>query len=149
MAGFDLDRLASVFDTHVVHDEAKASATLTHQFGDEDFLRGHFPGFPVVPGVILLDGMTLAAARLFEGLTGRACNEIDWITVDIAAFYRPVLPGMAASFTARADMSRQDRHDFSAKCSVMIAGTRHARASMSFRIHGDQESPSKLTEGQS
>ncbi|MGI6856234.1 3-hydroxyacyl-ACP dehydratase FabZ family protein [Mesorhizobium sp. 1B3] len=142
MAGLDLNRLANVFGADVVHDEAKASVTLTHQFGGEDFLRGHFPGFPVVPGVILLDGMTLAAAQLFGGLTGRACNEVDRITIDIAAFYRPVLPGMAASFTARADMPRQAGHGFAAKCSVMIGGTRHARASMSFRIHGDQASPS-------
>lgn len=142
MTGFEFARLASVFGADVVHDDAKASATLAHDFGDEDFLRGHFPGFPVVPGVILLDGMTLAAARLFERLTGRAGNEIDRITVDSAAFYRPVLPGMAASFTARADTSQQAGHGFSVKCSVMIGETRHARASMSFRIHGDQTSPS-------
>ena len=141
MAGFDFDRLACVFGANVVHDEAKASATLTHGFGEEDFLRGHFPGFPVVPGVILLDGMMLAAARAFERLTGRSGKEIERIAVDSAAFYRPVLPGMAASFTARTEISRQAAHGFSARCSVMIAGTRHARASMSFRIHGDRVSP--------
>lgn len=141
MAGFDFDRLACVFGANVVHDEAKASATLTHGFGEEDFLRGHFPGFPVVPGVILLDGMMLAAARAFERLTGRSGNEIERIAVDSAAFYRPVLPGMAARFNARAEISQQAAHGFSARCSVMIAGTRHARASMSFRIHGDRVSP--------
>ncbi len=141
MAGFDLDRLRHVFGANVVHDEAKASATLTHGFGEEDFLRWHFPSFPVVPGVILLDGMMLAAVRAFERLTGRSGNEIDRIAVDSATFYRPVLPGMAASFTARADVSQQAAHGFAARCSVMIAGTRHARASMSFHTHGDRVSP--------
>lgn len=141
MAGFGLERLACIFGTEVVHDETKASTTLTHSFGDEDFLRGHFPGFPVVPGVVLLDGMMFAAAQAFERLTGHAGNEIDRIEVDSAAFYRPVLPGMAARFTARADISRWDTHGFAARCSVMIGETRHARASMSFRIHGDQASP--------
>ena len=148
MAGFEFDRLAGVFGTDLAHDEAKASATLTHHFGGEDFLRGHFPGFPVVPGVILLDGMTLAAVRVFERLTGRAGSAIGRMTVDNAAFYRPVRPGMAARFTARADISQQAGHGFSAKCSVMIGETRHARASMSFRIHGDRESPSRPTEEQ-
>lgn len=141
MSGFDFHRLASVFGAEVVHEEAKASATLSHAFGSEDFLRGHFPGFPVVPGVILLDGMMLAAAHLFERLTGRTGDDIDRISIDGAAFYRPVVPGMAASFAARADLARETGHGFAAKCSVMIDGTRHARASMTFRIHGDRRSP--------
>jgi 3-hydroxymyristoyl/3-hydroxydecanoyl-(acyl carrier protein) dehydratase len=141
MAGFDLDRLVIVFGADVAHDEAKASATLTHDFGDEDFLRGHFPGLPVVPGVILLDGMILAASHAFVRLTGRKADDIHGIAVGNAAFSRPVVPGMRASFTARADASGQAGHGFSAKCAVMIEGTRHARASMSFCIHGDQTSP--------
>lgn len=141
MSGFAFHRLSRVFGAEVVHEEAKGSATLSHDFGSEDFLRGHFPGFPVVPGVILLDGMTLAAAHLFERLTGLVGNDIDRIAIDSAAFHRPVLPGMAADFSARADPARGAGQDFSVKCSVTIGRTRHARASMTFHIHGDQASP--------
>lgn len=141
MAGFDFDRLTRVFGTNVVHDEAKASATVTHSFGNEDFLRGHFPDFPVVPGVILLDGMMLAAARLFERLTGRACGVVQQIGVGSVTFHRPVLPGAAASFVARADSAQQDAHGFACKCSVMIEGTRHARATIIFRTDGERPSP--------
>lgn len=140
MAAFDKDRLAGVFGSCVVHDVAKASATLWHSFGEEDFLRGHFPGFPVVPGVILLDGMILAALHAFERLTGRASSRIRKIAVDTVAFYRPVLPGMAAGFTARTDMFEAG-NSFAAKCSVMVSGTRHARASIILHIQGDERSP--------
>lgn len=141
MAGFDFDRLARVFGTNVVHGDARASATVTHSFGGEDFLRGHFPGFPVVPGVILLDGMMLAAARLFERLTGRASSDVQRIAVDSITFHRPVLPGAAASFVARADGAQQDAQGFACKCSVMIEGARHARATIIFRIDGGRPSP--------
>ncbi len=141
MAAFDKDRLAEVFGTSVVHDVAKASATLWHSFGDEDFLRGHFPGFPVVPGVVLLDGMILAALHAFERLTGRPSSGVRRISVDSVAFYRPVLPALNAGFNARTDAAGDDGSSFATKCSVTVAGTRHARASITLHLQGDERSP--------
>lgn len=136
-----MERLSNVFGANVVHDDLKAAATLTHAFGGENFLRGHFPGFPVVPGVILLDGMILAALHAFERLTGRSGSGVSGIAVDSVAFYRPVLPGLAADFNARAEQTEQTGRNFSARCSVMIDGVRHARASLIFRTQGDRASP--------
>lgn len=141
MAAFNKDRLEGIFGTCVVHDEARGSATLWHSFGNEDFLRGHFPGFPVVPGVILLDGMILSALHAVERLAGRASSSVHQVVVDSVAFYRPVLPATTAGFAARTDTTQEAGHSFAAKCSVMIGGTRHARASITFRFHGDEASP--------
>jgi len=38
--------------------------------GDEFFLQGHFPGNPVVPGVILCEMMAQSACLLINGETG-------------------------------------------------------------------------------
>ena len=55
---------------------------------EEEFFRGHFPGDPVVPGVLLVECMAQAAG-LAEGDTGGA----HLARIDAARFLAPVLPG--------------------------------------------------------
>ena len=40
------------------------SATGHHTFKDEDFFAGHFPEMPIVPGVILIEGLAQTLAYL-------------------------------------------------------------------------------------
>lgn len=59
--------------------------------GDEFFLRGHFPGNPVVPGVILCEILAQSACVLFEGeLAGKTPM---YTGIDRARFRAPVRPG--------------------------------------------------------
>jgi 3-hydroxymyristoyl/3-hydroxydecanoyl-(acyl carrier protein) dehydratase len=53
-------------------------------------LAGHFPGRPIVPGVVLLDRVLLLASKG----TGRASG---W-RIDNAKFFRPVGPGTTLAF---------------------------------------------------
>jgi len=62
---------------------------------NEPFFAGHFPGNPVMPGVLLLEGMAQtggAVCGLFLGKTAATSN-VYFITVDKAKFRRPVVPG--------------------------------------------------------
>lgn len=63
---------------------------------NEPQFQGHFPGNPVFPGALIIEGMAqtagvmCAAAKLAEGLTPKI---IYMLTVDKARFRKPVLPG--------------------------------------------------------
>lgn len=125
MSGFAVDALTGVFGGDVASDGD--ATTLTHRFGSEDFLRGHFPGFPVVPGVILLDGMMLAALHGVDDP-----GAVRAVAVDAVTFHRPVLPGRDVRFTARIAERRDG--EIALRCAVMVDGARHARASMILRL---------------
>jgi len=60
-----------------------------------DFLRGHFPGTPLVPGVILIECALQAAAALLAGeAADRSGGSVQVVTkVEEARFKRMVRPG--------------------------------------------------------
>ncbi len=62
---------------------------------DEDYFRDHFPGFPLVPGVLVLESLAQLGGRLIEAsvreTTGRRVLPV-LAKVDRARFSRPVRP---------------------------------------------------------
>lgn len=59
--------------------------------GDEFFLKGHFPGNPVVPGVILCEMMAQASCVLISD--GASCSTPYFSKMDNVKFKNKVLPG--------------------------------------------------------
>lgn len=91
--------LDAVVDCH----ERSARAVRTFR-REEDFFAGHFPGNPVVPGVLLLEGM----AQTFAYVVLRNQREADvYLTgVDKARFRKPVLPEQTVEFVVEIDQLR-------------------------------------------
>ncbi|QQS16607.1 MAG: 3-hydroxyacyl-ACP dehydratase FabZ [Neisseriales bacterium] len=62
---------------------------------NEPFFAGHFPDFPVMPGVLIIEAMAQTAGLLeLESLGGRPENELYFFAgIDKARFRRQVVPG--------------------------------------------------------
>ena len=58
---------------------------------DEPFFKGHFPDFPVVPGVLLIE--SLAQTLAYLALLQHPDRRVFLAGVDKARFRRPVRPG--------------------------------------------------------
>lgn len=62
---------------------------------NEGFFQGHFPGHPVMPGVLIIEAMAQTAAVLVvETLGERAQGKVVYfMSIEGAKFRRPVVPG--------------------------------------------------------
>ena len=61
---------------------------------NEQFFQGHFPGAPVMPGVLIVEAMAQCGAVLFlRDIADRDTKLFLFGGVDKARFRRPVVPG--------------------------------------------------------
>jgi len=62
---------------------------------NEPFFAGHFPGHPVMPGVLVIEALAQAGAILACKATGfdPAKQVIYFMAIDKAKFRKPVVPG--------------------------------------------------------
>ncbi len=60
---------------------------------NEPQFQGHFPGNPVFPGVLMIEGMAQTAGILCIAATGARPKSVFFLTIDKAKFRKPVRPG--------------------------------------------------------
>jgi 3-hydroxyacyl-[acyl-carrier-protein] dehydratase len=109
---------------------------------NEPFFQGHFPAFPVMPGVLIIEGIAQTAGALCVSNLGEnyRADLVYFMGIDKAKFRKPVLPGDQLHYHIRKIRSRgrvwrffgEARVDGSvvaeAEISAMLADTNEARA---------------------
>lgn len=76
---------------------------------NEPAFQGHFPGHPIMPGVLIIEAMAQTSATLVvASLDGVSCEThiVYFMTIDSARFRKPVLPGDTLHIKVKKERSR-------------------------------------------
>ncbi len=95
-----VDRVLEISDRELVAQKLVSA--------NEPFLQGHFPGQPIMPGVLILEAMAQAAGIWLMQTNPETRTLMPVLTgVDKARFRRPVRPGDVLQLHVRIDRTRQ------------------------------------------
>lgn len=85
---------------------------------NEEFFQGHFPGHPVMPGVLQLEAMAQAASILIMRLPNNHGKIGYFLSADKVKFRKPVVPGDTLFIEAEVLSFRRNIGQAVANCSV-------------------------------
>src|SRR5262249_55516332 len=78
----------------IVELEAERIVGIKNVTDGEVFLQGHFPDFPVMPGVLIVEALAQTAGVLvLKHIEDREKKLVLLVSIDHARFRRPVVPG--------------------------------------------------------
>jgi len=125
-------------DNMLLLDEAEAADGKAHGklriTGDEWFLKGHFPGNPVVPGVILCEILAQSACVL---LADAAQGQTPYFTgLDKVKFRNPVKPGDV--YETECEIIRSKGPFYFCKGKGTVNGKTAVTAEFSFALVGQE-----------
>lgn len=117
-----VDRVVSLTPNESIHAVKAVSI-------NEPFFQGHFPGRPIMPGVLIVEAIAQAAGILALESLGQAGagKLVYFMGIDGAKFRKPVEPGCLLDFHVEITQLRGAVCKFTGKASV--DGKLHAEAS--------------------
>ncbi len=120
-------------DRILEHDAGGGLVAAKNVTGSEDFFAGHFPGQPVMPGVLILESMAQAAGIwLLTTAEDPRALEIRVVGFDGAKFRRPVVPGDQLRLEVRLEQRRGQLARF--RGDVRVGEARAAEARLLLQV---------------
>jgi len=125
----------------IVELEAERVVGIKNVTINEPFFQGHFPDFPVMPGVLIVEAMAQTAGVLvLKSIAGRDEKLVLLVSIGYARFRKPVVPGD----TLRLEMSVVKRKASVAKMAgkATVDGVLVAEAEVMCKLADREELPS-------
>ena len=98
---------------------------------NEEFFNGHFPHYPVMPGVLIVEALAQAAGILSFKTMGSKSDEYSvyfFVGIDNCRFKKPVVPGDILML--HVSIERQSRLLWKYKATAMVEGQVAAEADL-------------------
>lgn len=100
---------------------------------NEPFFQGHFPGHPIMPGVLIIEAMAQVGGVLaYRSQPDTEGKVVYFMGIDKAKFRRPVVPGDTLEFVLEVIKQRRDIWVF--KAQAFVDGERAAEAEIKATI---------------
>jgi 3-hydroxyacyl-[acyl-carrier-protein] dehydratase len=99
---------------------------------NEPQFTGHFPDSPIMPGVLLIEGMAQTAGAICARKDGSNGNLVYFMTIDNARFRKPVIPGDRVEFHVKKLKQRGNIWKF--HCDAKVDGNLVAEADIGAMI---------------
>ena len=99
---------------------------------NEPQFMGHFPDHPIMPGVLLIEGMAQTAGAICARKTRSGSNLVYFMTIDNARFRKPVVPGDRVEFHVTKQKQRGNIWKF--HCDAKVDGQLVAEADIGAMI---------------
>ena len=118
----------------------KRIVALKNVSANEPYFEGHFPGRPIMPGVLILEAMAQAAGILVfrsRGSKPEKNSVYYYVGIDEARFKKPVVPG--DQLEVEVIYERELRRIFKFKCAARVAGEVVAEATILCAVQTDNE----------
>ena len=105
---------------------------------NEPYFQGHFPDFPVMPGVLLVEALAQTSGAVVQHSLGQAAgSKVFFMTIEQARFRKPVRPGDMLRMPVRAVRRRGPVFKFEGK--VYVGEDLCAEAEYSAMVHDGSE----------
>ena len=100
---------------------------------NEPHFQGHFPGHPIMPGVLIVEAMAQTAGAIcIRSLGAETTSLVYFMTIDNAKFRRPVVPGDRLELHVRKTKRRGNIWRFA--CEALVDGAKVAEAEISAMV---------------
>lgn len=106
---------------------------------NEPHFQGHFPKAPVMPGVLIIEGMAQTAGAICAlAHSDGPPALVYFMTIDAAKFRRPVVPGDRLEY--HVEKTKQRGNIWKFDCVAKVDGAKVAEASISAMLIAKDES---------